>query len=163
MKKLIVLVLLPIFFALFGCSKESPVTSNDSNGNSLTDWPVNKKYCVNIKITQHTTGGDIVIVNHSSYFEANGGFSDVLTFSTVNTTTTGYTYSRTVTWMQATGQTAFWDFPNNTQYSRTYLIQPDPPPNNSGTYTTEDYPNFTLGTTYSYKLGIGIITGGGDE
>jgi len=152
MKKLIILVLLPVFLALFGCSKESPISS-DSNNVNLTDAPDNWHYHLTLQIIQHTGSGDIELVN-KSYYSTDMGWSPTYTFTAENTPST-FTVYRTVEGRNVeNARSACWVITPT-------LLFTVPLGNSYNSF--ENSINYTPGNTYSYYFGVTIIPGGGDE
>jgi hypothetical protein len=148
MKKLIILVLLPIFFALFGCSKDSPVSSTDSNNGNLTDAPDNWHYHLTLQIIQHTGSGDVELVN-SGYYSVDQGESSTYYFTTENTSST-FTLYRTVEGRNISdgGRTAIWEG-----------IATFPVPNGNSYNSWEYGISLTPGNTYPYKFLVKNING----
>jgi len=154
MKKIIILVLLPIFLTLFGCSKESPV-SGDSNGNMLLDGP-QTGYFLTLNIVQHTPDGDVTLVNRGFSTTLRSDQSPTYYFTTESLTPSTFTITRTVTWSNIQDPMRLNATYNISGYYGTKLLEISA---TTGGYNSAiDTGYLSVGTNYSYNLGVQIIT-----
>ncbi len=156
MRKFLLLIPIIYLFVVSGCSKESPVSSIDSNSNQLTDGP-SHGYYLTFVITQHTEDGDIILVNRGFAQDYFNGTSPTYYFTTDATTPSTFTITRTVTWTNITpmyGVYALWSMSASGYLTKSILI----PQTANGTITETDTGYLSPGNSYSYYMGISIIT-----